>query len=222
MYKNQTIPKKRSHHSNSVYWQVSQAFVFISLCFYPLSSKLAEVSGERFVKLDHRGAPIRVAGNNMSGTDWDCVLDNKTGLVWEVKTLSGLRSRKSIYTWYNPDPKRDGGTPGYRDGGQCSDSACDTNAYVDAVNKTVLCGYHNWRLPTREELRSLVDYKIKPPQPMIDRQYFPHSEEQFYWSSTADASDADSAWGIGFAFGYDYSYFKYGFGYIRLVTTYRS
>jgi hypothetical protein len=232
MYKNQPIYKKRFSDKGDCW--TARTLVCISLCFYPLSSTLAEVSGERFIKLDSHGTGRHSTGHstgdsteisataNHTEANWNCVLDSETGLVWEIKTLKGLRSRDNFYTWYNPNPKTDGGAPGYRNGGKCSGSSCDTHSYEQAINKLALCGFHNWRLPSREELRSLVDYTIKPPQPMIDSRYFPHAAEQFYWSATADADDANSAWGVGFAFGYDYSYLKYGFGYVRLVTEYKS
>jgi hypothetical protein len=226
MNKNRTTPLKPSPNCGRLFTWLPYAFVLISLCFYPLSSKAGELSQEspsdtkndvRFIRLNDHGLPLAAKAN----ITWNCVLDTKTQLVWEVKTTSGLRDQEHIYSWYNPDSHRNGGTPGYQNGGKCSGSRCDTDAYTIAVNKSALCGYRNWRLPSREELRSLVDYTIHPPQPMIDSRYFPHCAEQFYWSSTPDANDADSAWGIGFALGYDYSYYKYGFGYIRLVTHYR-
>jgi hypothetical protein len=145
-------------------------------------------------------------------------LDRKTALVWEVKTSQGLRHRENTYTWYNPKLPLYGGTVGMRNGGHCVGSACDTQSYIDAVNHSALCGYQNWRLPSREELRSLVDYASRPPTPAIHSGYFPRTMPQFYWSATPDANDLDSAWGIGFTFGYDYSYFKSDLGYIRLVS----
>jgi hypothetical protein len=195
----------------------ARTFVFISLCLCLFSSKathLFDNTSDRFIKLNAHGKPV-----NDPGATWDCVLDRKTALIWEVKATLGLRHRDNTYTWYNPNSQANGGVAGYRNGGLCTGSACDTQSYIDAVNRSGLCGFHHWRLPDREELRSLVDYRLPPPKPTIDRSYFPHSLPRFYWSASADANDSDSAWGIGFTFGYDYSYFKSDLGYVRLVTT---
>lgn len=228
--KTQASRKKVAQLNDSIYILTLQVLVFISLHFNPLSSKAGEshldfdtntVSVERFIRLDSQGAPAQIAPVGANNLSWECVLDTETALVWEVKTIAGLRNRQNTYTWYNPNSRTNGGDSGYPNGGQCSDSPCDTSLYVEAINKTALCGYHSWRLPSREELRSLVDYEARAPHPVINKQYFPQSMMQFYWSSTPDASDADSAWGIGFTFGYDYSYFKSDLGFIRLVTNYR-
>jgi hypothetical protein len=201
--------------------------VFISLCFCLNSSQATHQfahssadSASRFIKLNASGEPIHLhdASSNNKAT-WACVWDSKTGLVWEVKTTHGFRRREHTYTWYNPRAETNGGGIGLSDGGHCEGSKCDTHSYINAVNHQGLCGHDDWRLPTREELRSIVDYKAQPPQPTINTENFPHTVAQFYWSATPDANTTDSAWGIGFTFGYDYSYFKRDFGYVRLVTS---
>lgn len=176
----------------------------------------AGVHGERFVRLDRNGQPLQQAGGqSLTG---HCVLDSDTGLIWETKTDDGtLQDTHQTYTWFVPDAHSNGGFAGYANRGQCILANCNTQAYIDAINDSRLCGYTQWRLPSREELRSLVDYTIPYPGPVTDQRFFPHAQSQFYWSSIADAGDKDSAWGIGFAFGYDYSYFKSDLGYLRLV-----
>jgi len=148
-----------------------------------------------------------------------CIFDKKTSLTWEVKTRDGgLRDARQTYSWYDSNIKSNGGFPGYRNRGKCAFSSCDTRAYIGHVNNIKLCGRSDWRLPTREELRSLVDYLITYPGPTIDQNAFPNTISQFYWSATANANDKETAWGIGFSFGYDYAYFKSDHGYIRLVS----
>lgn len=109
--------------------------------------------------------------------DWACTRDNKTGLIWEVKTNDGgLRDQDNRYTWYNGDPATKNGydlyCAKYPDNCQPSTSTSadgnenfigykgnnnqNTESYAKAVNAQGLCGSSNWRLPTKSELESLV------------------------------------------------------------------
>jgi hypothetical protein len=86
-----------------------------------------------------------------------CALDEFTGLTWEVKSdQPGLRNSGNTYSWYNPLESHDGELDyrGVPDGGECLGSDCDTAAYVNAVNATGLCGFDDWRMPSRDELGS--------------------------------------------------------------------
>lgn len=152
------------------------------------------------------------------------MLDQRTGLLWEGKSRTvGLHHRDNTYNWFNSDHTRNGGLAGEPGGRSCREDgaqkqACDTEAFIQAVNNEKLCNKSNWRLPHREELRSLVDYRILYPGPTIDTQAFPNSVAQFYWSADARASEPLEAWGIGFAFGFDYAYFKNNRVHVRLVS----
>ncbi len=201
--------------------------LFISLFLSLISSLQAAWSQQqypnpelssRFVKIDNNGNALKEQNKSYSELPWACVFDRQTQLLWEVKTPTGARDTKHTYSWYQSDNRNNGGFSGYTNGGQCGDSNCDTTQYTDMVRQLQLCQQRQWRLPNREELRSIVDYSIVFPGPTINRHYFPNTTAQFYWSSSADASDTDSAWGIGFTFGFDYSYFKSDPGHIRLVS----
>jgi hypothetical protein len=129
-------------------------------------------AGFDFTKLNSRGEDL---GN--AASQWDCVRDNRTGLIWEVKTDDdGLRDRFSTYSWYFSQQQiLTGGDVGTANGGQCGGGiSCDTQSYIEAVNQTGLCGRNaNWRLPTPEELRSINDYsKGYNTRPTLDQDYF--------------------------------------------------
>jgi len=147
--------------------------------------------------------------------NWACTRDNVTGLIWEVKMESGLQGRDNTYSWFNPDGTVNGGNPGQKNGGHCEGSACDTEGYVRAVNAQGLCGFSDWRLPTRRELLSIVDngrYK-----PAIDTRSFPNTPAAYYWSSTPYADHAGSAWEVYFHYGETDSEEKSHGNRVRLV-----
>lgn len=166
-------------------------------------------AGFDFTKLDADGNPLPA-----SATEWSCVKDNHTGLIWEEKTTSGLRSMHHTYTWYNPDSSNNGGDPGVQNGGNCTGSSCDTHGYVQAVNAQGLCGANDWRMPTRE-LGSLVDYsRINP---AIDTDYFPHTPSNWFWGGYPDASNVNRALTINLTDGYGDRNSKSSHFHVRLV-----
>lgn len=172
-----------------------------------------------FERLDAAGAAYTGDGN-FERAPWQCVRDRKTGLIWEVKTAGpGLRSAVSTYTWYAPDNEIDGnfdhrGTP---NGGQCSGSACDTAAYVAAVNAEGLCGFHDWRMPTKDEFATISDRRPPLKRPTIDSAYFPETQVAEYWTANDYAFKYDAAWAWHFEFSHDRVDWKKTPKYVRLV-----
>ncbi|MBK5930897.1 hypothetical protein CCR82_10260 [Halochromatium salexigens] len=166
-------------------------------------------AGFDFTKLDANGDPLSIQdaawsddGREIDGTRWSCVRDNHTGLIWEVKTDDdGLRDKDHEYTWYNPETN--GGRAGTQDGGSCNQSDCDTHAYVQAVNEQGLCGAKDWRLPSVDELLSIVSNDRT--DPAIDTNYFPNARSSRFWSSSPVASASNGAWVVHFDHGSVYN-----------------
>ncbi|MEI6745792.1 MAG: DUF1566 domain-containing protein, partial [Methylococcaceae bacterium] len=154
--------------------------------------------------------------------DWACTKDNKTGLIWEVKTDDGgLRDKDWTYSWYKPVGDN-GGDVGYQNKGSCKGSECDTYAFTNALNKQGLCGATDWRMPTIDELKGLLRTTSTMNQPLniklyIDPNYFPNSN-LWFWSSSPSDNGNIYAWGVYFYGGYSNSYgSKFLDNFVRLV-----
>ena len=113
----------------------------------------------------------------------ECVKDNLTGLIWEGKPTAGDRASSNSYS-------------NYGDG-----RSADASSYVTTVNAAKLCGYSNWRLPTRAELQALLDYSVASPGPGVDTTWFPNTAAASYWSSSAYLGSTAKAWYVSFANG---------------------
>lgn len=165
-----------------------------------LSKLGAGEAGFDFTKVSNAGDPLPPGTlQGPAAGDWACTLDLVTGLMWEVKVddPAQLRHRGWTYTWYEPAGVNDGGTAGAADGGACLDEGrCDSEKFVADVNAAGLCGFDDWRLPTREELRSIMHYGREAPA--VDPAYFPDTGIlDFFWTRSPYAGDPGVAGDIG-------------------------
>jgi len=87
-----------------------------------------------------------------AATTWAAIQDNETGLFWEYQTNQDKYSQNKIAD------------------------------YVDAKNQQELAGYKDWRVPSVEELQSLI-------KAGINKRYFPKSQTGLYYSSTTNQND---------------------------------
>ena len=88
---------------------------------------------------------------------------------------------------------------------------------ADAAAKAVTLGGHSdWRLPTRQELLTLVDdTRVNP---AIDTSAFPSCKSAWYWTGTAWAgSPASGAWFVNFGDGYSSVSGRYNCARVRAV-----
>ncbi len=145
-------------------------------------------------------------------TNWGCTRDNVTNLIWEVKTVGGVRDKDAQYTWFEPNDRINGGSKG----DDCSGVSCkNTKLYIDAVNTQGLCGANDWRLPSRQELHSIVNQGRGGPS--VDITYFPNTASKGYWTSTPVAAQIFNAWYVNFEYGWDYWANKSSQQHARLV-----
>ena len=173
-----------------------------------------EIHDTKYAIVDAEG--VRIDGD---ADAWPCVLDQFTGLMWEVKTdQPGLHDWRNTYSWYAPDePNDEVDYRGLQDAGDCADSACDTDALVHAVNEAGYCGFHDWRMPTRDELASITDLRKVESPPTINTRFFPYTGPIEYWSGNDYSFQYDAAWAWSFQFGHDRVDWKREAKAVRLV-----
>lgn len=173
-------------------------------------------AGFSFTKLDAQGAPLLDQSVPYATTPWDCVRDNVTGLVWEVKTDDGTaRDQDWTYSWYDSSGRQRPSQFGQPGAGDCVlQDACDTEKYAAAANESQLCGFEDWRLPTRSELLSIVHFGATS-APLIDAAYFANTPSRRFW--TASNATIGGAWWVDASSGNSGTHYwgeKYG---VRLV-----
>ena len=186
-----------------------------------------------YTKLDAQGYELP-----KSAQSWSCVLDNRSGLVWEVKTDNGdARDKDNKYRWGGKGVS-DMTLGSYKGNNRRSESRWngagnrydDWNKLVDAANSEKLCGFSDWRVPDLYELASLVrcrggSYKNLDKgctgsyqKPTIATDYFSNAQFFGFWSSSPYAFyHRNYAWDILFSNGYGSGGNRDFSRYVRLV-----
>jgi len=156
--------------------------------------------GFSYTKLDQSGNSLPTAA-----TTWSCVRDNVTGLVWEVKTDDdSIHDKDIIYRWGGKTALGKGSGTYYP----------DWDTLVEGSNTERLCGYSDWRVPTRAELEGLVHYgRINP---AIDTDYFPSTPASGFWSASPNMNSS-YAWYVNFYYGEACHEIRHIYLHVRLV-----
>ena len=72
--------------------------------------------------------------------------------------------------------------------------------------------HSDWRLPTVEELATLIDYSKEGPASS-----FPGMPRDYFWSSSSYSGASSNAWNVNFYSGNVYSYDKSYSNYVRCI-----
>ena len=111
-----------------------------------------ESKDDGFVKLDIQGRELPP-----DAEQWAMVRDRATGLVWEVKTTDGsIHDRERTFNW---------------------EDAQET--FLAELNSRNFGGFSDWRLPTTDELRTIM---VKGAEPYINQDFFPNTVSTSYLS----------------------------------------
>jgi hypothetical protein len=122
------------------------------------------------------------------------VTDINTGLIWQRCSLG--------QNW---------------DGSTCTGNAATYTwqAALQQSSGSTLAGYDDWRLPSVEELRSLVAYDRF--SPAINNAIFPNTPISWYWSSSPNANTSDGGWIVSFYDGFDGIHSRGNAYHVRIV-----
>ena len=156
------------------------------------------INAPAYIKMDAQGNYLPD-----SATQWIVVYDAVTGLFWDVKqeaidnvqAYGNPNDPDNTYTWYDSNTETNGGNAGTPGEGT------DTEDFIAALNAANYGGHADWRMPTREELRKIVDYGRYSPS--IDTAYFPYTQSSYYWSSDTPAYGSGYACSMNFDTGGD-------------------
>ncbi|MBS4096698.1 MAG: DUF1566 domain-containing protein [Sulfuricella sp.] len=150
--------------------------------------------GYWYVRLVRGGQSLGSSGLYTPTSDFS---DNGDGTVTHQKTGLTWKRCAEGQTW---------------SGSTCSGTA---KSYTWSAANALSTG--GWRLPTVNELQTLVEYSIAYPGPTINTTIFPSTPASCFWSVSAYAGSSDDTWYVDFGNGNDRSRFRTSSFYVRLV-----
>jgi hypothetical protein len=158
-------------------------------------------------------SPRFVAG---TGATVDCITDKLTGLMWPKNGIIGFSNGADPYTpLATPELNNTDATHSLV---KWSSSGSTNEVFAAIANlnnaTTKLCGYSDWRLPNKVELKSMINYGAANPATWLmygtgssgslacDGACFANVQANRYWSSSTFASNTSVAWVVNFSYGY--------------------
>jgi hypothetical protein len=129
------------------------------------------------------------------------ITDTETNLMWK-RCSEGLSNLLDLYSW---------------------------GAAVKHPMNVDYAGYADWRMPTIDELKTLVycskgvknkndgECNDGSEKPTINQQAFPNTQLDWYWSGSPYANYSDSAWSVDFSSGSSTTQYHTNFFTVRLV-----
>jgi hypothetical protein len=117
------------------------------------------------------------------------VTDALTALQWEQKTDDGSKHDKdNLYAWSAMSPYVSADGPVFTD-------------FLSTLNTACFAGHCDWRLPTIEELQTILLEPFRcATDPCIDAIFGPAIDAN-YWSSTTNVNVPNSVWDVGISYG---------------------
>ncbi len=137
---------------------------------YHLRSEAMQVSEDDFkstLKVDTDGAPLDYIQNSCQDNDDGTVTDSATGLMWQQSGADQLLQFSGA------------------------------RKYIDNLNQVMFAGYEDWRLPTIDEMASLLEPEKQAEDLYRNRAF--GTEQKWCWSG--DSRSPRSMWIVAFDYG---------------------
>ena len=177
-YKNYSASINKSIFPNATstwFWTISDDFVSPNAASWIVDfingTEGSYLQGYDYAVRLVRNSAIKDFTDNKDGT----VTHNKTGLTWQRCAVG--------QTWT---------------GSMCNGFATPMNYTAANQQTSTLAGYSDWRIPSVNELKSIVEYKNYSPS--INNVIFPSTPVNWFWSAS---NSKDIAWVVSFYDGND-------------------